>query len=467
MYQYKGLEGTIVAIATAAGAGGLGIIRLSGQDALPIADKIFRSKNNALPSNFKTFTVHYGDIGRKVHNQWEVIDEVLLTVMRAPKSYTCEDVVEISCHGGMMAQRAILQLVIDCGGRLAEPGEFTKRAFLNGRIDLAQAEAVLDVIRAKTDAYLRVSHNQLKGSLSQKLDEIRQEIMSVYVSVEALVNFPEDDTSSDKTTMLQNHLDSAIVMIKGLLSASDHGRILREGIRLVLCGKPNVGKSSLLNLLLKQERAIVADIAGTTRDPIEETAQIKGIPFQLVDTAGLIAPRDKIEEEAVKRSHVYIKGADLVLLVLDGSEPLSSEDEALIEQVKDRNAVVILNKKDLVHKVDEKKISTAFPHAPQVWISAVTGEGLDQLEDMIVKKIWHSSQVDTHGILVSNIRHIHSLEECQKSIQDARSGLSQDLSLEFISEHIKSAINALDAITGRNIDADLLDAIFDQFCIGK
>ncbi|MBF0483892.1 MAG: tRNA uridine-5-carboxymethylaminomethyl(34) synthesis GTPase MnmE [Candidatus Omnitrophica bacterium] len=467
MSQLNPIDDTIVAIATGTGAGGIGIIRISGADAVSIADKIFKAKNKALPSSFKTFTVHYGEVGREKNSQWELIDEVLLTVMLAPKSYTCENVVEISCHGGSMAQRSILQLILDNGARLADPGEFTKRAFLNGRIDLAQAEAVLDVIRAKTGAYLRVSNNQLKGELSKKLDEIREEIMTVYVSVEALVNFPEDDTESDKTGFLKEHLNKAIKKVEQILAASEHGRILREGIRLVLCGKPNVGKSSILNKLLKQERAIVAEIAGTTRDPIEETAQIKGIPFQLVDTAGLIDPRDKIEQEAVKRSHVYIAGADLALLVLDDSEPLTNKDVELMEQLKGRDVIVIFNKIDLGHNIDEKKVSEFFPNVSIAKISAVTSEGLPALEDMIVQKIWHSSQVDTNGILVSNIRHIQSLKMCKQSLGDAANGLDQTLSLEFISEHIKSAVNNLDAITGKNIDADLLDAIFDQFCIGK
>lgn len=476
MYPLKSLEDTIVAIATPLGQGGLGIIRLSGKNALAIADRIFVAKNNQKPSAFENFTVHYGWIVDKN----ETIDEVLLTVMHAPRTYTKEDVVEMSCHGGMVVLRAIAALAMHWGARLAEPGEFTKRAFLNGRIDLTQAEAVLDIIQAKTDAFLRVSTNQLKGELSTELESIREQLMNIYVEIEAVVNFPEDEidvAGRQNSVTLQDRIDEARQRVDRLLASSEHGRILRDGIKIVICGRSNVGKSSLLNVLLKTPRAIVSEIAGTTRDTIEETAQIKGIPFQLVDTAGILEPRDFIEQEAVKRSRMYIHRADLILLVLDFSTPLTQADEDLIAGVRGRNVLVVLNKCDLKQGIEEACLKERFRLPKIIRISALKKERIDALEAAIVENVWHTKEIDTHGILVSNLRHIQALENCRKALQEAGEILQEEppsaslahggLSPEFVSEEIKTAVNFLDSITGRNIDSDLLDSIFSQFCIGK
>ena len=469
MYQLTDRDDTIVAISTPMGRGGIGIVRLSGRQALEIANGLFMAKDGLKPSSFAGYTVHYGDVADV--KKGKIIDEALLTVMRAPKSYTKEDVVEISSHGGVTSLRSILALAGELGARLAEPGEFTKRAFLNGRIDLAQAEAVLDIIQAKTDTFLQVSTHQLKGELSTELEGIREQLMNIYVEIEAIVNFPEDDLgAADKTRDFKpigNAIGAAKGRVERLLRSSEHGRILKEGIKIVICGRANVGKSSLLNALLKSPRAIVSDIAGTTRDTIEETAQIKGIPFQLIDTAGILEPRNLIEEEAIKRSHMYSGGADLVLFVFDAAEEFSQDDERLMRVVDGQNVLAVLNKCDLPSKIDGKRVKKKYGAPRVLKISALRASGIDRLETVILEHVWHDKRVDTRGILVSNLRHINALKGCQSALGKAEEILSGGLSLEFISEEIKVAVNFLDHITGRNIDEDLLENIFERFCIGK
>lgn len=451
---------TIAAIATPSGHGGIGIVRLSGPDALRIADALLRLKNTQAPSTQKAFSVHYG----WVMDGNNPVDEILMTLMRAPKSYTAQDVVEISTHGGFVVARTVLELALKHGARLAEPGEFTKRAFLNGRIDLAQAEAVLDIIKAKTESFARVSQRQLKGELSGQLETIRAELMTVYTHVEALINFPEDDVDAKSRGQLNDQLDAQAKAVNKLLQSAHNGRLLKEGIRIVLCGKPNVGKSSLLNALLKQERAIVTPIAGTTRDVLEESAQIHGVPIQLVDTAGILEPRDLIEEEAIKRSHLFIEGADLVLLVLDAGRPLEQADMDLFEKLQSRKCLIVLNKMDLPLKIETNKL----PNAQQcVRVSALGRQSIDALEQAIVQAVWQGADHETHGLYISNTRHIQALKEAEALLIEALTLLQERTSWEFISQNIKDAVNALDRITGRNIDDDLLERIFSDFCIGK
>lgn len=464
MYQVHDIHDTIVAISTPVGQGGIGIIRLSGREAVAIADKMFEAKSKKSLASQKSHSAYYGWIKDQ---EGMVVDEVLVLIMRAPKSYTCEDVVEISCHSGSVSLKKILSLAMDLGARHAEPGEFTKRAFLNGRIDLAQAEAVLDIIHAKTNAFLQVSTNQLKGDLSSTLESIREQLMSVYVEIEAIVNFPEDDINAKGRQKLAADIASAVKRVDELLKTGEHGRILKEGIRIVLCGRPNAGKSSLLNVLLKTQRAIVSEIAGTTRDTIEETAQIQGVAFQLIDTAGILEPRDLIEQEAVKRSHMHVDSADLVLLVIDGASPLHDEDKKLIEKVKTYNVLVVKNKLDLEQKILDRQIHDILPGKNVVAVSAVQRLGIDKLEAAIVESIWHSKTLDTHAVTVSNVRHIQSLKNCRNVLDNAQKMVVEGHSLEFVSEEIKTGVNYLDAITGKNIDEDLLNTIFAQFCIGK
>jgi len=463
MYQYKGLEDTIAAIATPAGQGGIGIVRISGKDAVAVADAVLRLQGDKTLGGCESHTVHHG----WVMDGQTVIDEVLVTLMRAPKSYTAEDVVEINCHGGMTVLRAVLQAVLAAGARLSLPGEFTKRAFLHGRLDLAQAEAVMDVIGAKTENFLRVANNQLKGELSGELEGIREALLQIYTMVEALINFPEDGIDAQSLGQISVRVHAQEERVVKLLKSSQSGRILKEGLRIVLCGRPNVGKSSLLNGLLKQQRAIVTPIAGTTRDVLEESAQIKGIPIQLVDTAGIFEPRDLIEEEALKRSHLYIDSADLVLLVLDYSCPLQEADVLLMEKLQGRCVLAVVNKMDLDHQMDIAGPQGKFGSAHVIEVSALAPESIRALEAKIVEIIQKAKHWDRHGILVSNIRHIKALETAQRNLQGACRLMDKNTSLEFISEEIKGAVNQMDAITGRNIDDDLLDRIFSEFCIGK
>ncbi len=465
MYQFPGSEDTIAAIATPPGEGGIGIVRLSGPQAIAVSDRLFISAKGRKPSSFKNFTAYYGWV--KNPQDSATIDEALLTIMRAPHSYTKEDVAEISCHGGGIVLNAILTLVLESGARLAEPGEFTKRAFLNGRIDLAQAEAVLDIIRSKTEKFLRISHNQLKGELSRQLESIREKLMNIYTEIEAIVNFPEDGLETRGRETIAQLLKASYEEICTLVASGEQGKILREGIKIVLCGRPNVGKSSLLNALLRQPRAIVTDIAGTTRDTIEETAQIRGIPFQLVDTAGILEPRDLIEEEAIKRSRMYMARADLILLILDGSQEFSAEDKELVHKLKGKNTLLVINKCDLKGRLDESILKKEFPGGKIFRISALQQTGLDELENSIVDYVWHGHAEPGSDILVTNVRHLHALKNCRENLEKSNQVLNDRLSLEFASEEIKSAVNALDSITGRNIDADLLEKIFSSFCIGK
>ncbi len=463
MYQYKGLEDTIAAIATPAGQGGIGIIRISGKEAIAIADTVVRLQGGKSLAQCKSHTVQYGCAIRDE----DILDEVLVTLMRAPKSYTVEDVVEINCHGGMTVLRAVLQAVLAAGARLATPGEFTKRAFLHGRMDLAQAEAVIDIIQARTSNFLRQSQHQLKGELSTQLKSIREELIKLYTMVEALINFPEDGIDEQSRQQILNRISHQEKAVAKLLESSQSGRILKEGIRIVLCGRPNVGKSSLLNALLKEQRAIVTPIAGTTRDVLEESAQMKGILISLVDTAGILEPRDLIEKEAVARSHLYIKSADLVLLVLDHSCPLEEQDRTLMQQLKAARVLVVVNKMDLEGQIDISVPKGIFGQEHVVKVSAFETPSIQEMEAKIVDLICRTKDFDTHGILISNIRHIKALEEAQKNLQGACGLMNENTPLEFISEEIKSAVNCLDAITGRNIDEDLLESIFSEFCIGK
>ncbi len=501
MYQLNSLEDTIVAIGTPMGQGGIGIVRLSGRNTLAICDQLFVSKNKKKPSQFKSFTVHYGWVVRwreelsqgawgrpasqvrssgwpptqqsedkkdptDAQKNFEILDEALLTLMRAPKSYTTEDVAEISCHGGMVVLYALVQLIVDLGARLAEPGEFTKRAFLNGRLDLTQAEAVLDIIQAKTDRFLRMSLHQLKGELSTELEGIREHLLRIYVQMEAIVNFPEDDLDASPRMKLTGEIQSARNRVDHLLQSSEQGRILKDGIRIVICGKPNVGKSSLLNVLLKTPRAIVTDIAGTTRDTIEETLQIKGIPFQLIDTAGILEPRDLLEAEAIRRSHLYINSADLILFVVDGSDEITPENELLIQNISGKNVLVVLNKCDLEQKIAPEEIRQRLGDNKVIKVSALKKILIEDLEDTIVENVAQGRPID-QTILISNVRHVQALKDCSAALARAE-GMTQDgLSFEFVSEEIKLAVNFLDNLTGRNIDRDLLEKIFSEFCIGK
>ncbi|MBU0709558.1 MAG: tRNA uridine-5-carboxymethylaminomethyl(34) synthesis GTPase MnmE [Candidatus Omnitrophica bacterium] len=460
------LTDTIAAIATPAGESGIGIVRISGRDSIPIADGIFISKDNRKPSLFKTYTTHYGFIADpKENSKSGYIDEVILTIMRAPKSYTKEDVVEINCHGGIVALRRVLDLVLENGCRLAEPGEFTKRAFLNGRIDLAQAEAVLDIIRAKTDSALKISLEQLRGGLSKRINHIRIDLLDVLSLLEVNIDFPEEEIDSVNLQAIARKINNLDSRLKEILNTSKQGRILREGIHVVICGKPNVGKSSLLNALLDQERSIVTSIPGTTRDTIEEIIDIKGIPVRIVDTAGILEPRDLVEKKSVGRSRRYIDLADLVILLFDGNKKLSKEDEALIGKLKKKAVIAVINKIDLRQNIEKDKIAKKFKEI--VDISAKKIRNINLLEDAIANLVYNGRVISSEPVVVSRLRQIESIREAEKLIAEAAKSLDNKLSLEFIAQDIKDALLYLDQLLGKKFSESLLDKIFSEFCIGK
>ena len=447
---------TIAAIATAPGEAGIGIVRISGKKALAIADKVFKPKNGRKPSTFKTRTIHYG---------WVIDDEALLTVMRSPKSFTREDVVEINCHGGIIAMCRALDFALVSGCRLAEPGEFTKRAFLNGRIDLAQAEAVLDIIRAKTDSSLKLGAGQLKGFLSSEINTLRNSLLEALAALEANIDFPEEEITPADSGKIKKRLLKTREKLDAILKASQRGRVLREGIHAVICGSPNVGKSSLLNALLKQERSIVTSVAGTTRDTIEEIIDINGIPVRIVDTAGIIEPRDLVEKKAVSRSRRYINMADIVILVFDASRKLNSQDKALILKLKSKPVIAVINKIDLKQRIEKDKLAGYFKNI--IFISARRLKGIDLFEKAITDFIYGNSLIIPEHALVSNMRHIEALKESGKFIDSALKAIDKDLDIELVSQDIKDALGFLDDILGKRFSEKLLDKIFNEFCIGK
>ena len=478
------LDDTIAAISTPIGQAGIGIVRLSGKKSLSIADKIFLGKDGLKPSKFKTYTTHYGwiidrnqpapakrsgpgkpEYRNQKKDKRQIIDEVILTVMHSPRSYTKEDIVEINCHSGIVPLKKILDLVLSQGARLAQPGEFTKRAFLNGRIDLVQAESVLDIIRARTEASLRIGFNQLKGDLSKKIHDLRSQLLDIIAHLETLIDFPEEDIESTQSKDLLKSIEQAEKMLNKLLSSFQYGKILREGISVVICGKPNVGKSSLLNALLGEDRSIVTPIPGTTRDTIEEVINLEGIPLKIVDTAGIIEPKDLIEKEAIKRSQMYLSSADLALLVFDGSQKLNKDDQILINKTKDKQIIAVINKIDLKQHIDISKLKNLFKNI--VRISALKNKGIGDLRKQITKKVWGGDIISTDEVLVSNVRHEDALRRAAAFLLEAKDIIKSNNSLELVSHCLRESVNCLGEITGETIGEDILDRIFGEFCIGK
>ncbi len=455
------IEDTITAIATPVGEAGLSVIRISGSEACAIADRCFEpsSKNSTLPSKANSHTVHYGHV---IQNGSRV-DEVLLTVFRAPRTFTKEDVVEISCHGGLVPTKLVLDSILAQGARLALPGEFTKRAFLNGRIDLTQAEAVADVIHSKTELALQAANEQLAGKLSQRIEVLREDLLKILAHVEAHIDFPDEDISPDTMSSLIAKLDEGIQFMDTLLASAPEGQILRHGVRTAIIGRPNAGKSSLLNCLLGKDRAIVSDTAGTTRDTIEETANIRGIPIVFVDTAGLRESNDMIEQEGIRRSQESVDQADLVLHVIDHSQELTDYEKQLIERYSHKTRLVVLNKCDL---------PPAFELLPtiesqNVPVSCQTGQGLDDLRDAIKNAVW-TGQVDGEMLEVMiNSRHQDALNRAKQAVQTTSQALADGLTLELVALDLRIAVGAIGEIVGKTSTDDLLDKIFSEFCLGK
>ncbi len=453
---------TIAAISTPIGEGGIGIIRISGPDAISIADRIFQSTRGIRLHNVKTHTIHYGFIVDPETN--ERIDEVLVSVMRAPNTYTKEDVVEINCHGGFIILNRILNIVIEQGARLAEPGEFTKRAFLRGRIDLSQAESVIDLIRAKTDEAQKIALEHLSGKLSQKINSLRDSLTRICAHIEAYIDFPEEDIDGLTEREIEDEIARIADEIKGLIEGYEEGKIYREGLTTAIVGKPNVGKSSLLNALLMKDRAIVTEIPGTTRDIIEEYVNIKGIPLKIIDTAGIRQAYDLVEAEGIKRTLKAIEEAELVLLVLDSSREIDSLDMEIIQKVKDKKVIVILNKKDIRSK--EFNLPEELKNKPMVEISALTGEGIDELRELIFNTSI-SNKYRQEGLVVTKLRHKIALEKAFEALQSALKSFKNREPLEITAMFIREALSFLGQIVGIVTTEEILNIIFSEFCIGK
>ena len=457
------INDTIVAISTPIGESAISIVRMSGRDALKIANRIFKGKDGVLPSKCKSHTVRYGWIVEKRNSK--PIDEVLLTVMREPKTYTKEDVVEINCHGGAMALQNILELVVKNGARIAEPGEFTKRAFLNGRIDLSKAEAVLDIIRAKTDAALKLGVEQLSGALSEKIRKIRKDLIGILAEIEASIDFSEEDIQTKTQKVLFRQLENIIKELEIIIKDSKKTKFLREGIKVTICGRPNVGKSSLLNALLRKERAIVTSVAGTTRDVIEEFININGIGIRLVDTAGFAKPKNIIDHHAIRLAKDSIALSDIILLVFDASSKLTQKDYRLIEELEGKDVVVVLNKNDLPLQIEKDKIKKKFKKV--ISISALKQKNLDKLEQAIVHVVYKGKVITSEGLMVTNARQLGLISQTQDLLIKAKKSLKNKLSGEFIALDLKLGLDCLGKITGETVDDSILEKIFSEFCIGK
>jgi len=455
---------TIAAISTPLGESGIGIVRMSGPLSGVIARKLFKPKKT--PFSFVSHHFHYGElIDPKNGNP---IDEVLVVLMQAPKTYTREDIVEIHCHGGHFILQKALELVLGQGARLALPGEFTKRAFLNGRIDLTQAESVIDLIKAKTRESLEIASQQLRGLLYREMSSIREKLVQHLALLEAHIDFPEEEIETIPLAEMKENLLRKVQKLEEWISTYEEGRVFREGISCAITGKTNVGKSSLLNVLLKQERAIVTPIPGTTRDVIEEVLNIHGIPVRLMDTAGLRKAKDSIEQEGVRRAKERVADADLVLLMIDGSRGLDDDDEEIFREIDSKKKVVILNKRDLIPKISLKTMKDRFPNDSIVQISALKSEGIGELKQAIYSSLFHRDiRVSPEHLIVTNIRHKTALSRVRKNLKDALKGLEEGGSLEFIAFEIRSALDSLGEMVGETTTEEILNHIFDQFCIGK
>lgn len=476
------MDETICAIATPVGEGGIGIVRLSGDRAIPIASGLVRLRSGKPLSTAKSFLLHYADLvepagsetapGPASQESASPFDESLVVVMRAPRSYTREDVVEIHCHGGPLILKRVCQGLLRCGARLAQPGEFTKRAFLNGRLDLAQAEAVLDTIRAKTDSALIAAQTQLRGSLSTQANELRDRLVHLLAEIEAGIDFVEEDLRFIGRDALTSGLRDAESLVTRWLATAAQGRVLREGMTTVIIGRPNVGKSSLLNALVQTDRAIVTPIPGTTRDVLEEYVNVRGIPLRLLDTAGLRETEDPVEQEGVRRTRTAIDRAELVLLVLDSSQPPHPDDLALLNQRSGTRGILVLNKSDLPRRLHESDLppSRQGSHSgtlPIVGVSALTGQGLDELRSAIWMLAAGSPLEPTDMAAITRLRHEDALSRVRQALQQAQESVTAQAPQECVALDLRQAIDGLEELTGVVTTDEILDRIFSEFCIGK
>ena len=455
------MSNTIVAISTAPGIGGIGIIRMSGENCFDILEKIFKQKNSQSIDEIKGYSIKYGTI---VDGE-EIIDEVLVSYFKAPKSYTAENMCEINSHGGVVIMNKILDLCIKNGADLAEPGEFTKRAFLNGRMDLSQAEAVIDIINAKTDKEAKISLEQLEGNLSEKITNIRKIIISVMADIEATIDYPEYDLEEVTNAKILKILDEVDIILDSLEKSFYNGKILREGISTAIIGRPNAGKSSLLNIILNEERAIVTDIEGTTRDTIEEYISIDGVPLKIIDTAGIRNASDEVERIGVQKAIEIAKKSDVVIAIFDVSRELNDEDEEILKLLENKNSIILLNKIDLDRKVGLEKIKSV--NKPIVEISTKTREGLDELYSEI-SKLFKLKEIANDGeTIVSNVRHKNIILNSRRNLDKARETIRNNMPIDIISTYLKEIIEELGKITGETVTEDVIAEIFSKFCLGK
>ena len=463
---------TIAAIATPGGRGGIGIIKMSGPDAVMIVKAIFRPCNDdydLTDSRNNGFQSHKLNYGRIVDPEtMRVLDEVLVSVMRAPRTYTKEDVVEINAHGGAVALQAILKLVLEQGARLAVPGEFTKRAFLNGRIDLTQAEAVMDIVNARTDSSLKIATSQIEGRLREKIESIRQHLIQLLTHAEAAIDFPDEvDDIFNGRKIIPDVKNKVIRPLEDLVRNYLDAHVFRDGLCVAVVGKPNVGKSSLLNRLLQKDRAIVTDIPGTTRDVIEDTINISGVPVILSDTAGMHETDDPVETIGIEKTIDHVNGSDLVLFLLEADYPVSDEDYHIFEHIKAKPLIIAVNKIDLVRDETDIDLPDTWSKYDTAFISALYGQGIDSLKDLIVKSFTGQNSIDLNEMIVPNLRHKISLERGLSAALDVVSELENNVTTDLIAINLQEAIDSLEEILGTNAKVDILDQIFSQFCIGK
>lgn len=456
---------TIVAISTAPAIGGIGIIRLSGEKSFEILDKIFAPQNPQKIEDIKGYTIKYGKIIDKKTKQ--IIDEVLVSYFKAPKSYTTENMCEINSHGGIVVLREILKMCIQNGANLAEPGEFTKRAFMNGRIDLTQAEAIIDIINAKTSREAQESANQLEGFLSKKIEEIKIKIMDIMVDIEANIDYPEYDVEEVTNNIAKEKLEEIERELIGLSKSFENGKILKEGVKIAIIGRPNAGKSSLLNSILKEERAIVTDIEGTTRDIIEEQVVIQGIPFKIVDTAGIRNTENKIEQIGIEKSKKEAKESDVIIAVFDNSKKLNEEDKEILKILKNKKSIIVLNKTDLTSKNIEESKEIKETKRKIIKMSLKKEEGLEELFEELVK-MFNLDQINLDNeLVITNIRHQELINKAIESTRMALNDLKMNMPIDIISINIKQILEHLGEITGDNVSEDIIKSIFSKFCLGK
>ncbi len=454
---------TIASISTAPGIGGIGIIRMSGEKSFEVLDKIFVAKNKQNIDEIKGYTIKYGNIVEDGH----IIDEVLVSYFKAPRSYTTENMCEINSHGGTVIVRKILELCLKNGAELAEPGEFTKRAFLNGRIDLAQAESVIDVINAKSDKEAKSGIKQLEGFLSKEIKEIKQEIMDVLVNIEVTIDYPEYDTPEVQQEELSGMLQSVGQRLIKLEKSFDNGKIIKEGIKTAIIGKPNAGKSSLLNAILKEDRAIVTDIAGTTRDTIEEFVTINGIPLKLIDTAGIREASDKVEKIGVEKSIKLAEEADLVIAIFDSSKELTEEDIEILKLIENKKSIILLNKNDLNSVISENDEKLKKASKNILKISALNKTGIDELYEKI-SELFNLNEINLdNDILITNVRHKNIISKSLENVKKANEALNMNMPIDIITIYIKEILEDLGEITGEVVTEDIINEIFSKFCLGK